>query len=136
MARKKRKRTAAEKKAKREHKKKWKDVLINSKHRRQAQPVYPWNDDEWLRRNADPTMLHILERWDLMDQEYEPAFEPNYRCATIDELMPEYEPATISELVGDSEDQIETIDELMDEPVTIRELAYSTEFTVVDEIPF
>jgi hypothetical protein len=65
---KKRKRTAAEKRARRERKKKYRTVFINGKQKRvlrepmiEGLPV-----DEFIARNADPIWLHQNELWELM----------------------------------------------------------------------
>ena len=94
MPKKKCKLTSAEKRAERERKKKWMHIFINGKQKRVLRPEpCEWEDDEWLRQNADPITLHLMERWDLMEPE--PAFEPILQPATIEELFPDYKCQTI-----------------------------------------
>ncbi len=68
MARQKRKQTLAEKRARRERKKKFMTIFINSKQKRIPRP--PTIDgmpiDEFIARNADPTWLHQNEMWELL----------------------------------------------------------------------
>jgi hypothetical protein len=63
-----RKRTAGEKRARREQKKKFMTIFINGKQRRVPRP--PLIDgmpvDEFMARNADPIWLHQNELWELM----------------------------------------------------------------------
>ena len=63
-----RKRTAAEKRARRQRKKQFMTVFINGKQKRVPRP--PLVDglpvEEFLARNADPLWLHENERWELM----------------------------------------------------------------------
>jgi hypothetical protein len=63
-----RKRTAAEKRARRERKLKFMTVFINGKQKRVPRP--PLIDglpvEEFLARNADPIWLHQNELWELM----------------------------------------------------------------------
>jgi hypothetical protein len=63
-----RKRTAAEKRARREQKKQFKTIMINGKQKRV--PVPPLIDglpvEEFLARNADPIWLHENGLWELM----------------------------------------------------------------------
>jgi hypothetical protein len=64
----KRKRTAAEKRARRERKKKFMIVFINGEQKRVPRP--PLIDglpiEEFIARNADPIWLHQNELWELM----------------------------------------------------------------------
>ena len=64
----KRKRTAAEKRARRERKKKFMTIFINGKQKRVPRP--PLVDglpvEEFIARNADPIWLHENEQWELM----------------------------------------------------------------------
>jgi len=68
MARQKRKRTAAEKQARRERKKKFMTIFINGKQKRVPRP--PMIDgtpiDEFMARNEDPIWLHQNEMWELL----------------------------------------------------------------------
>jgi hypothetical protein len=65
----KRKRTAAEKKARRECKEKFTTIFLNGRQKRVPRP--PLIDglpvEEFIRRNADPIWLHANERWDLLE---------------------------------------------------------------------
>jgi len=66
----KRKRTAAEKRARRERKLKFMTVFINGKQKRVPRP--PLIDglpvEEFLARNADPIWLHQNGLWELMPE--------------------------------------------------------------------
>src|SRR5271165_2667598 len=68
MKKPKRKRTAAEKRAKRERKKKYMTVFINGKQKRVPRPqlIEGLPVDEFIARNADPIWLHQNEMWELM----------------------------------------------------------------------
>ena len=73
MANPKRKLTAAEKRAKRERKKKFKMVFINGKQKRvlreptiDGRPV-----EEFIARNADPIWLHQNGMWEYMEHDDE-----------------------------------------------------------------
>ena len=66
----KRKLTAAERRARRERKKKYKIIFINGKQKRvprepliNGMPV-----DEFVARNADPIWLHMNEMWEYMPE--------------------------------------------------------------------
>ncbi len=67
----KRKLSAAEKKAKKERKKKFKWVMMNGKQVRVKRDpeIDGIPEDEWLRQNADPIWLHQNEMWELIDPE-------------------------------------------------------------------
>ena len=64
----KRKRTTAEKRARRERKKRFMTIFINGKQKRVPRP--PLIDglpvEEFLARNADPIWLHENELWEFM----------------------------------------------------------------------
>lgn len=64
----KRKRTAAEKRAKRERKKKYMIIFINGKQKRVPRPqlIDGMSPEEFIARNADPMWLHENELWELM----------------------------------------------------------------------
>jgi hypothetical protein len=62
----KRKRTAAEKRAWRERKKKFMTVFVNGKQKRVLRPSVELYDDEFIARNADPTWLAENEMWELI----------------------------------------------------------------------
>jgi hypothetical protein len=68
MKKPKRKRTPAEKRARRERKKNSMMIFINGKQKRVPRP--PMIDglpvDEFIARNADPIWLHQNELWELM----------------------------------------------------------------------
>jgi hypothetical protein len=70
----KRKRTAAEKRARRERKRKFMTIFINGKQKRVPRP--PLIDglpvDEFIARNADPIWLHENGFWELMAAHDEP----------------------------------------------------------------
>lgn len=67
----KRKRSAAEKRARRERKKNWTTIFINGKQKRIRRP--PMVDgvpvDEFIANNADPVWLHQNEMWELIKPE-------------------------------------------------------------------
>jgi hypothetical protein len=69
--RKKRPRTAAEKRARRERRKKFMIVFINGKQKRVPRPqlIDGLPIDEFIARNADPIWLHQNELWELMPQD-------------------------------------------------------------------
>jgi hypothetical protein len=64
----KRKRTAAEKRARRERRKKTMIVFINGKQKRVPRPqlIEGLPVDEFVARNADPIWLHENGLWELM----------------------------------------------------------------------
>jgi len=72
MPKPKRKRTAAERKARRERKRKYKIIFVHGKQKRV--PREPLIDglpvDEFIARNADPTWLHENGLWHLMPDEF------------------------------------------------------------------
>jgi hypothetical protein len=61
----KRKRTAAEKRERRERKKKFMTIFINGKQKRVPRPpsIDGLSVEEFIRRNADPIWLHQNELW-------------------------------------------------------------------------
>lgn len=71
MKKPKRKRTAAERKARRERKRKYMIIFVNGKQKRV--PREPLIDglpvDEFIARNADPIWLHENGLWHLMPDE-------------------------------------------------------------------
>jgi hypothetical protein len=73
MPRPKRKRTAAEKRARRERKKKFMTIFRNGKQVRVPRPVLidGLPVEEFIARNADPIWLHQNELWELMTPEQE-----------------------------------------------------------------
>ena len=64
----KRKRTAAEKRARRERKKKFMTIFINGKQKRVLRPplIDGLSVEEFIARNADPIWLHQNELWEFM----------------------------------------------------------------------
>jgi hypothetical protein len=70
MKKPKRKRTAAEKRAKRERKRKYMTIFINGKQKRVPRPqlIEGLDVDEFIARNADPIWLHQNEMWELMPE--------------------------------------------------------------------
>jgi len=68
MKKPKRKRTAAEKRARRERKEKYMTIFINGKQKRVPRPpmIEGMPVDEFIARNADPIWLHKNELWELM----------------------------------------------------------------------
>ena len=67
----KRKRTAAEKRAKRERKKKYMIVFMNGKQKRILRPptIEGLPVEEFIRRNADPVWLQQNEMWEYMPED-------------------------------------------------------------------
>ncbi len=68
MKKPKRKRTAAEKRARRERKEKYMTIFINGKQKRVPRPpmIEGMPVDEFIARNADPIWLHENGLWELM----------------------------------------------------------------------
>ena len=68
MSKRKRKLTAAEKRARRERKAKYMTIFVNSKQKRVPRPqqIEGLDVDEFIARNADPIWLHQNEMWELM----------------------------------------------------------------------
>ncbi len=67
----KRKRTAAEKRARRERKEKYITIFMNGKQKRVPRPqlIEGLPVDEFIARNADPIYLHQNELWEFMPPE-------------------------------------------------------------------
>lgn len=65
------KRTAAEKKARRERKRKFMTVFINGKQKRVPRPptIGGLSVEEFIARNADPIWLHECEMWEFIKPE-------------------------------------------------------------------
>ena len=63
-----RKRTPAEKRARRERKKKFMTIFINGKQKRVPRPplIEGLSVEEFIARNADPIWLHENELWEFM----------------------------------------------------------------------
>jgi hypothetical protein len=68
VAKEKRKMTSAERRARRERKKKFMTVFINGKQKRVPRPpqIDGMDVDEFIRRNADPIWLHQNGMWEYM----------------------------------------------------------------------
>jgi uncharacterized protein YnzC (UPF0291/DUF896 family) len=68
MSKRKRKLTAAEKRARDARRKEFMTVFINGKQKRVRRPptVDGMDVDEFIRRNADPIWLHQNEMWEYM----------------------------------------------------------------------
>ena len=68
------KRTAAEKRARRERKQKYMTIFINGKQKRVPRPqlVEGLPVEEFIARNADPIWLHENGLWELMTANGEP----------------------------------------------------------------
>jgi hypothetical protein len=66
----KRKRTAAEKRARRERRKKFMTIFINGKQKRVPRPplIDGLEVDEFIARNGDAIWLHQNEMWELMGE--------------------------------------------------------------------
>ena len=68
MSKRKRKLTAAEKRARRERKEKYMTIFINGKQKRVPRPqqIEGMDVDEFIARNADPIWLHQNGMWEYM----------------------------------------------------------------------
>ena len=83
MPKRKRKLTAAEKRARRERKMKYMTIFVGGKQKRVPRPpeIDGMPVDEFIARNADPIWLHQNEMWELMPtedhEEYFPPPEPD-----------------------------------------------------------
>ena len=66
MSKRKRKLTAAERRARRERKEKYMTIFINGKQKRVPRPqqIEGLDVDEFIARNADPIWLHQNEMWE------------------------------------------------------------------------
>ncbi|MSR60374.1 MAG: hypothetical protein EXS05_22490 [Planctomycetaceae bacterium] len=73
MAKPKRKRTTAEKRARRERKKKFMTIFINGRQKRVPRPalIDGLSVEEFIARNAGPIWLHENELWEFMTPENE-----------------------------------------------------------------
>jgi len=73
VPRKKRKLTAAEKRARRERKRKYMTIFVNGKQKRVLRPqeIDGLPVDDFIIRNADPIWLHQNGMWDLMNPDGE-----------------------------------------------------------------
>jgi len=67
-SKKKHKRTASEKRSRREQKKEFMTIFINGKQKQVPRPelIEGLSVDEFIARNADPIKLHQNEMWELM----------------------------------------------------------------------
>ena len=73
MVKRKRKLTAAEKAEKKRRQKEYMTIFINGKQKRVKRPpaIDGMDEDEFIRRNADPIWLHQNEMWEYMIDEEE-----------------------------------------------------------------
>ena len=73
MPKRKRKLTAAEKRERRERKRKYMTIFINGKQKRVLRPqeIDGLPVDEFISRNADPIWLHQNGMWELMNPDGE-----------------------------------------------------------------
>lgn len=73
MPKRKHKKTPAEKRARRERKKRYMMVFMNGRQVRVRRPqmIEGLTEDEFIARNADPVWLHQNELWHLIDCERE-----------------------------------------------------------------
>ena len=73
MPKRKRKLTRAERRARRERKRKYMTIFINGKQKRVPRPqmIDGLPADEFIIRNADPIWLHQNGMWDLMNPDGE-----------------------------------------------------------------
>lgn len=69
MAKQKRKRTSAQKAAKKKRQKEYMTIFINGKQKRVKRPpnIEGMYVEEYIRRNADPIWLHQNEMWEYME---------------------------------------------------------------------
>ncbi|HVX13656.1 MAG TPA: hypothetical protein VHC22_20905 [Pirellulales bacterium] len=86
MAKPKRKLTAAEKRARRERKRKFMTIFINGKQRRVPRPLLidGLPVEEFIARNADPIWLHQNEPWEMLpdDGHHGPPHPDDWRTCT------------------------------------------------------
>ena len=77
MAKRKRKLTAAERKARKIRRKEFMTIFIHGKMKRVKRPptIDGMDVDEFIRRNADPIWLHQNEMWELMSESDEPSLD-------------------------------------------------------------
>jgi hypothetical protein len=71
MIKQKKKRTPAQKAAKKKRQKEYMTIFINGKQKRVKRPptIDGMHVDEFIKRNADPIWLHQNEMWEYIDQE-------------------------------------------------------------------
>ncbi len=81
MAKPKRKLTAAERRAKKERKKKYQWIFINGKQVRVRRPptIDGLSPEEFIAQNADPLWLHQNEMWELIPPEPDSVSPPDLR---------------------------------------------------------
>ena len=74
MAKQKRKLTSAEKQEKKRRQKEWMTIFINGKQKRVRRPptIDGIDQEEWLRKYADPLWLHQNEMWEYIEPEPKP----------------------------------------------------------------
>jgi len=70
MKKSKRKRTAAEKAARKQRREEYMTIFIGGKHKRIKRPptVEGMDIDEFIRKNADPIWLHQNEMWEVLHE--------------------------------------------------------------------
>lgn len=95
----KRKRTAAERKRRRETV----TIFVNGKQKRVPRPqlIEGLEVDEFIRRNADPIWLHQNEMWELIHEQHESTNSSKFLGYTC------IDPADPSELLADCDDENE-----------------------------
>ena len=73
MAKRRRKLTAAEKAEKKRRREEYMTIFINGKQKRIKRPptIDGMDEDEFIRRNADPIWLHQNEMWEYMNDDNE-----------------------------------------------------------------
>lgn len=74
MAKRKRKLTAAEKKAKQKRREEYETIFVNGRMKRVRRPptIDGMSVEEFIRANADPIFLHQEEMWEKLEMEYRP----------------------------------------------------------------
>jgi hypothetical protein len=74
MPKRKHKKTPAQKRARRERKKRYMMVFMNGKQVRVRRPplIEGLTEEEFILRNADPIWLHQNEMWELIDRDRNP----------------------------------------------------------------
>ncbi len=70
MSKRKRKLTAAEKRARQKRRKEYMFIFVNGRQKRVRRPptIDGMEVDEFIRRNADPIWLHQNELWEFMNE--------------------------------------------------------------------
>lgn len=102
MPKRKRKLTAAEKRARKRRREEFMTIFVNGKQKRVRRPptIDGMSVDEFIRRNADPIWLHQNEMWELMPPPYngepeldasEPIGDASHLCEEAEEHSDESE---------------------------------------------